>query len=351
MKSNDTKSNFNTHIHNGQLRNWEDVNQSVQDYSDSAWAMLFRHLIPASKYLTRNLMKLYVDSSVHLTRRNLVSLCELIPKLHSLVSFRCRASIEDEKDDDDGYTIGMSLCHMIRNAPNIATLALSALRLSEAFEFSKGIRHTSSLKNLSFAILLDKSHDIKLILFNTMHNISKARGLCDIRIYLSSAQFHIEDPIYTKRIENLDFLDLRRYPKRSFGHIGMKEESVNTGNLLTLLAGCGGSKVSMDILITFLLIRQRGHNPLISRLIPAVLLRIAMFGSHRSLRTVSLCTILVSQCSVGCPCGSATLSKRLVYNRGRGFPLANEWLNNNTWIDGIMARWRCPYCDSSADEI
>ena len=78
---------------------------------------------------------------------------------------------------------------------------------------------------------------------------------------------------------------------------------------MTLLAGRGGSTVSIDILITLLLIRQRGRHPLISRVIPAVMLLISMFGAYKVLRTVGICTPLETQVSVGCPCGSAALDE------------------------------------------
>ena len=151
-----------------QLRNWDDLNQHVEDFSDTAWAILFRNMIPKSTSITQNLMKLHVHRSVNLTRSNFVLLC------------------------------------------NLVTLTLPTLGLSETLEFSKGIFHTSSLKNLSFSIRPDRDYEILYFnisqensmvrfkdlpeayqmsirremnstLFETMRNIANSRGLCDVR--------------------------------------------------------------------------------------------------------------------------------------------------------------------------
>ena len=222
-----------------QLRNWDDLNQHVEDFSDTAWAILFRNMIPKSTSITQNLMKLHVHRSVNLTRSNFVLLCDLIPELRSLVSLSYMGGIEkkeddhftpltlglekkddhtltfeekedDAEDDDDTLAVGRALGRMIRNSSNLVTLTLPTLGLSETLEFSKGIFHTSSLKNLSFSIRPDRDYEILYFnisqensmvrfkdlpeayqmsirrgmnstLFETMRNIANSRGLCDVR--------------------------------------------------------------------------------------------------------------------------------------------------------------------------
>ena len=351
-------------------------------------------MIPKSTSITQNLMKLHVHRSVNLTRSNFVLFCDLIPELRSLVSLSYMGGIEkkeddlhtpltlglekkddhtltfeekedDAEDDDDTLAVGRALGRMIRNSSNLVTLILPTLGLSETFEFSKGIFHTSSLKNLSFSIRPDKEYgrlyfnipqvnysvrfkdlpedyqmpirrEMNSTLFETMRNIANSRGLCDVRIFLTSTLFSIQSIEYAKRIEKLKLLDLRRYPKRSYEK-RLPSNSVNKSNLLTLLAGCGGSTVSLDILITLLLIRQRGRHPLISRVIPAVMLLISMFGAYKVLRTVGICTPLETQVSVGCPCGSAALEK-LGNSRIIGVNSINEWNEH------VMTYWICPHC-------
>ena len=80
---------------------------------------------------------------------------------------------KEEYEDDDTLAVGRALCRTIRNSSNLVTLTLPTLGLSETLEFSKGIFHTSSLKNLSFSIRPDRDYEI--LYFNISQENSMVR--------------------------------------------------------------------------------------------------------------------------------------------------------------------------------